>query len=496
MAKRKNNRLLWILLGLVIILIIGAVVKNKNTKKGTEVEIEAVKKRTIKETVSASGKVFPEKEVKISSDVSGEVVELFVEEGDSVTMGQLLARIDPDAYQSAVERGRASVDNAKANFANMSAQTERTKSQLIQAEAERDRIQAQIENTKAIHKRNVKLLEDGVISDADFENSLSNLKALEANFRSSEAAIKSAKASLEAAKQSAAAASFTVKSQEASLKELQTNLRRTTIYAPVSGIISMLNVEQGERVVGTAQMTGTEIMRIANLDIMEVQVDVSETDVLRVSQNDLTTIEVDAYLDRKFNGRVTEIANSASGAAAASLTTDQVTNFVVKIRIDPSSYADLIHPNKPYPFRPGMSASVDINTETRDNVLSVPIQAVTTREEEQEDDENEEKVNKKVEDEELLEVVFLAENDKAKMVEVATGIQDDDYIEVVSGLSEGQQIISGPFSAVSRKLEDDKAIYEKKEKKKKKKKKIDELISIESCWGKYLDHLGTYKWQH
>ncbi len=477
MAKRKNNRwLLWLLLGLAAILIAAAVIKNKNTQKGIEVETEKVEKRTIKETVSASGKVFPEKEVKISSDVSGEVVELFVEEGDSITMGQLLARIDPDAYQSAVERGRASVDNARANFANANSGTERNKAQLIQAEAEVDRIQAQIDNTKAIHERNIQLLKDGVISDADFEASLSNLKALEANFRSATAAVQSAKASLESAKQSAAAASFTVKSQEASLKELQTNLRRTTIYAPVSGIVSMLNVEQGERVVGTAQMTGTEIMRIANLDIMEVQVDVSETDVLRVSLGDTANIEVDAYLDRKFKGIVTEIANSASGAASASLTTDQVTNFVVKARVDPGSYADLIRPNKPYPFRPGMSASVDINTETRQNALSVPIQSVTTREEGDGDEEDEEsntddsEKKKKNAEEEVLEVVFLLENDKAKMVEVTTGIQDDDYIEVTTGLSEGQEVISGPFSAVSRKLKDDKAVYKKKEKKNKKKK--------------------------
>lgn len=466
--KRKNNKLLWILLAVVAVLIVAAIVQSRGKKKGIAVELDKVSQRTIKETVSASGKVFPEKEVKISSDVSGEIVELFVEEGDSVSAGQLLLRIDPDAYQSAVERGRASVNNAKANMANSKAATEGSKAQLIQTEAEIDRIKAQIANTKSIHERNDKLFKDGVISDADFEASLSNLKALEANLRSANASKQAAEASLESAKQQVAAASFTVKSQEATLKEMQTNLRRTTIYAPVSGTISMLNVEQGERVVGTAQMTGTEIMRLSNLDIMEVQVDVSETDVLRVSLNDETSIEVDAYIDRKFKGVVTEIANSASGASSSALTTDQVTNFVVKIRIDPDSYKDLISPNKPYPFRPGMSASVDITTETKAGVVCVPIQAVTTREKD-EDKDKDRKDSKEADDEDILEVVFLSENGKAKMVEVKTGIQDDDYIEILEGLSEGAEVVKGPFSAVSKKLKDDKDIYEEEKKDKKKK---------------------------
>ncbi|MFT4665494.1 MAG: HlyD family secretion protein [Polaribacter sp.] len=470
-AKRKNNKLIWILLGVTALLIVAAVIQSGGKKKGIPVELDKVSQRTIKETVSASGKVFPEKEVKISSDVSGEIVELFVEEGDSISAGQLLLRIDPDAYQSAVERGRASVNNAKANMANSKAATEGNKAQLIQAGAEIDRIKAQIENTRSIHERNDKLFKDGVISIADFEASLSNLKTLEANLRSANASKQAAEASLESAKQQVAASSFTVKSQEASLKELQTNLRRTTIYAPVNGVISMLNVEQGERVVGTAQMTGTEIMRLSNLDIMEVQVDVSETDVLRVSLNDETNIEVDAYIDRKFKGVVTEIANSATGASSSSLTTDQVTNFVVKIRIDSESYKDLISPNKPYPFRPGMSASVDITTETKKGVICVPIQAVTTREkDEDENEDSESDDSKEVDDEDILEVVFLSENGKAKMVEVKTGIQDDDYIEILGGLSEGTEVVTGPFSAVSKKLKDEKEIYEEEKKKGKKKK--------------------------
>ncbi len=479
MAKRNNN-LLYGILALLVILIAVAVWKGQGKPKGIEVEVEKVKKRTIKETVSASGKISPEKEVKISSDVSGEVVELYVAEGDSVKMGQLLCRVDADAYQSAVERGEAGVNNAKANVANLAAGISRSEAQLIVAQAEVERILSQIENTRVIHKRNEDLFKSEIISDADIEASLATLQGLEANFRSAKANVKSAEAGLEAAKQSKTASEFSVKSQQASLREMKTNLRRTTIYAPTDGIVSMLNIEQGERVVGTIQMTGTEIMRIANMNSMEIEVDVSETDVLRVSLGDEVSIEVDAYLDKKFKGVVTEIANSASGAGSASLTTDQVTNFVVKARIDPASYADLLKPNRPHPFRPGMSASIDITTDVREDVVCVPIQAVTTRDkkdqdEDEEDDNNSEEIEASDDDEndedEVLEVLFLSEAGEAKMLEVKTGIQDDDYIEVLSDISLGAEVISGPFSAISKKLKDGKAINIKEEKKKKKKRK-------------------------
>ena len=378
----KKNKILYILLGLVALLIIAAALKSKGKPKGEKVKVEKVERRTIQEKVSASGKIFPEMEVNISSDVSGEVVELYVEEGDSVTAGQLLARIDPDAYQSAVERGRASVNNAKAQYANANAGMERSRAQLLQSEAQKEQIEAQLENIKAIHERNEQLLKDGVISQADFDGSLSNLKALEANIRSAIAGVKTAEANMESAKQSVNAASYTIKSAEASLKELQTSLRRTSLYAPMSGIVSRLNVEKGERVVGTIQMAGTEVMRIADLSKMEAQVDVNENDVLRVSLGDEVEIEVDAYLDRKFKGRVTKIANSASNTSSISLTSDQVTNFVVTCNIDPASYNDLAGKGKVFPFRPGMSASVDILTSSEENVVSVPIQSVTTRGEE------------------------------------------------------------------------------------------------------------------
>lgn len=451
--KGKNNK--WLIIGGILLIggLIGAALyKQRSKPKGEKVVVEKVEKRTITENVAASGKVFPEKEVKISSDVSGEIVELYVEEGDSVNVGQLLAKIDPEAYVSAVERGVATVNQTKAQVANSKAGVERSRAGLLQAKAELERIAAQIANTKAIHERNVTLHKEGVISDADFDASISNIKTLEANKSSIVANIQSAEATLKSSEESVKAAEFTVQSQQASLKELKTNLGRTKIYSPTNGIVSMLNVEQGERVVGTIQMTGTELMRIANLNAMEVQVDVSENDVLRVKLNDDVEIEVDAYLDKKFKGKVTEIANSASNSAAAALTSDQVTNFVVKVRVDPSSYADLIGPNKKYPFRPGMSASVEIRTKTVEDVLTVPIQAVTTRED---DDKKKRKKGKKEDkdaDADVKEVVFVAAGDSVKMIAVKTGIQDDSYIQVLSGLEMDQEIITGPYAAVSKKL--------------------------------------------
>ena len=471
MAKRKNNTFIYVLVGLVVLLLVFAFFKRGSRSTSEEVTAEKVAPREIREMVAASGKIFPETEVKISSDVSGEVVELFVEEGDSVVNGQLLAKVDPDAYQSAVERGVASVNNAKAQSANAQAGIERAKAQVLQAEADIERIQFQMINTQGIHDRNIKLLKDGVISQADFDQSLSNLQTLEANLAAAKANLESLQANLKSSVQSAKAADYTVKSNEATLKELRTNLRRTTIYAPNDGIISRLNIEQGERVVGTAQMAGTEMMRVANLNAMEVQVDVSENDVLRVALGDQVEIEVDAYIGRKFEGTVSQIANSASSSTGA-LTTDQVTNFVVTISIDPQSYRDLVSINNPYPFRPGMSASVEINTHTESDALSVPIQAVTTREEK--DDKKEGKARKvsTKEEDEVKEVVFVVDADTVKMIEVKTGIQDDTYIQILAGLSEGEEVVTGPYTAVSKKLKagkevkvvDEEDLYKKKKK--------------------------------
>jgi HlyD family secretion protein len=444
--KKKSNLLIYILLAVILIGAIGMWLSNKNKKpEGLEVEIEKVETKTIREMVGASGKVFPETEVKISSDVSGEIVELYVEEGDSVKVGQVLAKIDPDTYVSTVQRGNAALNSAKA-------QLENSKSGIESSKAAIEQIEVQIDNARINHERNEKLYEDGVISKVDFDQTFTALKQLEANLRAAEA-------NLASAKQSAKSAEYSVESSRATLQEFTTSLNRTTIVSPTSGVVSLLNVEKGERVVGTIQMAGTEMLRIANLNAMEAQVDVSENDILRVKLGDTATVEVDAYLDRKFKGVVSEIANSASNQGA--LTSDQVTNFVVKIQIDPNSYADLIKNSQRYAFRPGMSASVEINTQTERDVVSVPIQAVTTRPKDEDKDSDDDDLD----EEDLIEVVFVKDADSVNMVEVRTGIQDDDFIHILSGLEEGTEVVKGPYSIVSKKLKQGKAIKVKEKKK-------------------------------
>ncbi|MCB0704774.1 MAG: efflux RND transporter periplasmic adaptor subunit [Saprospiraceae bacterium] len=435
--KKKRNIWLFVLLGVVAVLIAVAVIQAKNRETGTKVSAEEAKTRTIVQRVSASGKIFPVTEVKITSDVSGEVVELFVEEGDSVKLNQVLAKVDPDAYESQVERGEATVNNARANQANAMAQVE-------SFTAQKEQIQAQLTNATDIFNRNKKLFSEGVISQADFDLAKSNMESLQANLRSAEASIRSAQ-------QSAKAAEYTVSSTQATLKELRTNLKRTTLYSPIEGVVSSLSIEKGERVVGTIQMSGTELMRIADLNAMEVQVEVSENDIPSVALGNQVDIEVDAYVGRVFKGTVSQIANSASNttgaAAAVSLVTDQVTNFIVTININPSSYNDLITAQKPFPFRPGMSASVEIYTQTVDGVMSVPIQAVGTRE--RDDVEG----TASALNDDIDEVVFLVSGDTVRQVVVTTGVQDDDYIQILSGLSGGEQVVTGPYDAVSRNLE-------------------------------------------
>ena len=457
--KRKKRTLLYVLISVFVLLIVAAAIKARQKPKGEEVTVEKAEKRTIKETVSASGKIFPETEVKISSDVSGEIIELYVKEGDSVTVGQVLAKIKPDEYQSALEQGQASVGTARSQREISSSNVQGSSAQIEQLKADRQRVVAQLEVARSAHQRNEKLYKDGVISTSEFETSQSNLKSAESAVAASSASLNSAESNLSSAQAGVRVSEYGINSANARLKELRTSLQKTIVTAPVSGIISKLNVEKGERVVGTLQMAGTEMMRVANLRSMEVQVDVSENDILKVSLNDDADIEVDAYLGRKFKGKVTEIANSASNVSGSSLNTDQVTNFVVKIRVDPASYADLLKDGRRYPFRPGMSASVDIFTHAAEG-LSVPIISVTARDDKKEegakDKEEEEGAQAKTEDKKtddlIKEIVFVMSGDTVGIREVITGIQDNDYIEIVSGLQEGEMIVTGPYSAIARKL--------------------------------------------
>ncbi len=421
----------------------------------TEVEYAQVVRGTIVEKVSASGKIQPEVEVKVSPDVSGEIVSLKVAEGDSVVAGQELLKIRPDNYVSLLARAEAQVNAMKAS-------TEQSKAVLSQSEA-------RLMKAKIDYDRNVRLHNDKVISDADFDQ-----------FQSAYAV---AKQDLEAAKANVKAANFNVKSAEAAFKEAKTNLTKTTIYAPQSGIISKLNVELGERVVGTSQMAGTEMLRIANLNNMEVRVNVNENDITRVSLGDTVMVDVDAFSssDRKFKGVVYEVASSAnSSGTAAAVSNDAVTEFEVKIRVLRSSYADLIQGKLSYPLKPGMTASVEILTNRKTNILTVPLASVTTRElgaekktegdkpsEEgaavkTQDDANAERKRK----ENIREVVFVEEKGKVKQVVVKTGISDFEQIEIVSGLKDGQQIIAGPYATVAKKLNEGDLVKKKDEKKK------------------------------
>lgn len=453
MAKKKTKWWIWALITGIALLMIAVYFKNKNKPKGEEVEVEEVLARSIKERVSASGKIYPATEVKISSDVSGEVVELYVKEGDSVVAGQILAKIDPDTYVSAVERGKAAVNSSKAQLSTAKAQIENAIAQIEQ-------IKAQLENARTIHKRNEQLRKEGVIAQVEFDQSLANLRGLEANLRASEASSRSAK-------NQADGQQYSIKSSEASLRELQTSLSRTTIKSPMTGIVSSMSIEKGERVVGTIQMTGTEIMRISNLSNMELQVDVSESDIPKVKLGDEAEIDVDAYVGKKFKGIVSEIANSAANLSQSALATDQVTNFTVKVQIDPSSYKDLISSQNKFPFRPGMSGSVDIFTNQKDNVITVPVQSVTVREKKREN--NGQKLTN-LKDSDFDEVVFIMEADTVRKAIVTTGIQDDKYIEIISGLKSKENVIFAPYNLVSKDLKEGDKVRLKSTKDDKKKK--------------------------
>ncbi len=443
---KKNKKWIYIGLGILFILLVaGAIIKSKNSRKGIPVTISKVEKRTIKEVVAGSGKIYPEIEVKISSDVSGEIVKLMIKEGDSVKANQVLAIVNPDTYESIVERANASLNNSKAQLSN-------SRARIIASIAQKEQIAAQLKNAKKSFDRSKKLFEQSVISESDYEKALSNYEGLQAN-------LKSAEANIQSAKESAKAAEYMVKSAQASLKESKANLKRTTIVSPIDGIITMLAVEEGERVVGTIQMKGTELMRISNLNNMEVRVEISENDILKVKKGDKVEIEVDAYVGKKFYGEVFEVANSSSDISSNALNSDKVTNFIVKVRIDQNSYKDLIDNNtKTFPFRPGMSATVDIFTKSKSGVISVPIQAVTTREVKESKD-SEPKGD-------LDEVVFVVQSDTVSKIKVKTGIQDDEYIEIINGVKEGDNVVTGPYRTVSKKLKDGDKVIEKKDKKK------------------------------
>ena len=435
----KSNRLIIILVGVVAALIAFAVVgKQKGwIGKGNilEVAVEKSAKRNIIETVTASGKINPHTEVKLSSEVSGEIITLNVHEGDSVKKGQLLCVINPEVYDAIVNQSTAGVNQMKANLSSSKANLIQTKAALDQA--------------KRNYDRNKQLHDQKVISDADFEASKLSYDQADANYQSAQEQVN--------------ANDFSVKSSEAQLSQAKDNRNKTSIFAPMSGIVSLVNVKLGERVVGTAQMAGTELIRIADLNYMQAEVDVNENDVLRISLGDTADIEVDAYVKKKFKGVVTQISYSSTTAASAIVSTSQATNFTVKIKVLRESYADLINPaiGRLYPFRPGMSTTVDVKTESRSNVLSVPIQSVTTRAEKdiKQKDEDFAKTTQAQKSadagkKDANEVVFVVEAGKVKAKTVTTGIQDANYIEITSGLNENETVVKAPFKLISKTLKD------------------------------------------
>ncbi len=421
-----NKKKLLFILGIIVVIIVLLVYGKKAGWFGEsgnfrEVSVTKIDKIDIVETVSATGKIQPEVEVKLSSEVSGEIIDLPIKEGQQVQKGDLLVRINPDIIQSGLNRSQAALENVRAG--------------LRQAEAS-------LKESKLSYDRNKALFDKGVISKAEWDRAISAYEGAEA------------------AKQSAY---YNVRSAQATVNEAKDNLSRTTIYAPMTGTISKLSVELGERVVGTQQMAGTEIVRVADLSNMEVEVDVNENDIVKVSIADSTIVEVDAYLKKQFKGIVTEIANSAENAVSA----DQVTNFRVKVRILEESYADLLEgkPENYSPFRPGMTATVDIITDKRKDVIGVPISSIVIKNDTSDVKELPSKDEISSDTDKKFECVFVKNGETAKLRVIKTGIQDDSNIEITSGLKEGDEVITGPYNVVTKILKTGDKVTTEKEKK-------------------------------
>ena len=427
--KKKSKAIWWILLAVVAVIVGVFALRGNKGKDAIEVSVDKSLLRNITETVNGTGKIYPIEEIKISSDVSGTLVEVFVHEGDSVRMGQLLARVNPDALASLVERAEASSNSTKS-------QTESLRAQLQQAKI-------QLQNAQLVHTRNQKLLSEGLISVAETDVSANQLANAEANINTIQKNIQ--------------AAEFTAAGALATVKEQRVNLGRTSIYAAMSGIITTISRKRGEQVVGTQQMAGTEIMRIANMRAIEARVDVSENDIIKVKRGDSVDIEVDAYIGQKFRGLVTHIANTANGFVSensmlGNSASDKVTNFTVKV-LFVNSVANRVQ------FLPGMSASAKIETKNLSNSLCVPIQAVTTRED------TVGSAMGKIKEAQLKEVVFVVQGDSLVQKNVKTGIQDNAYIQLLEGIGAGVSVVTAPYAKISKDLKtgDKVKVVDKKE---------------------------------
>jgi HlyD family secretion protein len=424
----KKKTLWWLIGGGTGLLLLLIIIGKSTGDKGTKVAVEKTATHTITETVTASGKIYPETEVKISPEVSGEIVQLNIQEGDSIRRGALMVKINPAIYSSMVNQQQAMLDETKARASNTREMAEQAKAQFNQAQASYD--------------RSTRLYNEKVISAVEFEQAKTTYL--------------SAKASYEAARANISGGQYGVQGAAAILSQARENLRKTTVVAPVSGIVSQLNVKLGERVLGTAQMAGTEMLTIADMARIEVRVDVSETDIAKVKLGDTAIIEADAYRNRKFKGIVSRVGVSSNKAGMQQMSTDQVTNYTVRILILPESYSDLAAklPKGKFVFKPGMSASVEIQTRKEPNILSVPVNAVTTRD--WPDSVKKKNKDKEIESDEIRQVVFVynAKDKKVQLRDVKTGIQDNKYIQVTSGLKEGDEVVIAPYGAIARTLKE------------------------------------------
>lgn len=416
----KLNKTFWIIVSVLIVVLLVAAKWFGGRTEATTVQIEQANVRTIVERVSASGKIQPEVEVNITAEVSGQIIALPVKEGDQVAQGDLLVQINPDLYEAALNRAKAAANSARSNLASARAQRAQADAQFFASEKSWERTQ--------------KLFSENVLSQADFD-------AAQANFRTAEATLTSATETIRSAE-------FAISSAEATVQEAQDNLSRTTLVAPQSGTVTALVKEIGESVQGNGFTAGEVVMKVSDLSVMEVDVEVNESDIVRVSMQDAAEIEVDAYLEETFSGAVTEIGNTALNAGLNGFAMDQVTNFSVKVRLQPESYSAMLENEASVnisPFRPGMSAKVDILTRRAEDVISIPIQSVSTREKENDEEESELGV-------------FILVDGIAEWKAVETGIQDNRYIEIKSGLNESDEVVIGPYQAVSRTLSNGDAV--------------------------------------
>ena len=444
MKKKKSRKWIWITVITLALIFILAKVFGGGKDNGEKVSVEKAAKRTVVETVTASGQIYPEVEVKISPDISGEIVELNVEEGDSVQKGKVLARIFADLYALQRDEASSQVSQSQATVAN--------------SEAALEALNATLSQQKQAYDRNKTLYDQKVISKAEFEQIEATYRSAQANYNAAQKNILSLKAG--------------VQSAQTGLTRANKDLGRTTLVAPMNGVISSLKVKKGERVAGNSFNVGKEMMTVADMSVIEVRVDVGENDIVKVNIGDSADIEVDAYNNRKFKGTVTKIASSTNSTSLTSGSTQDVTNYEVRIRLDSNSYKDLIKrsgDNKKFPFRPGMNASADIKTMRKDNVLAVPITAVNARVKNSDQSLADKKKEKEANapdqeqetkpamsgDEGLEEVVFVLQpNNTVKKMVVKSGIQDVNYIEITTGLKEGDQVVTGPYTAVSKSLKE------------------------------------------